>query len=42
MGDTRIYRDEETVKEYGRRLKEIERRINEINVEIGTLENQLI
>ncbi|MFH0877565.1 MAG: ABC-F family ATP-binding cassette domain-containing protein [Candidatus Omnitrophota bacterium] len=41
LSDQRIYRDEETVKTYGRRLKEIEQRCAEIDREIRELEQDL-
>ena len=37
-----IYRDEDTAKDYGRRLKEIEKLISEINNKIKHLEEQII
>lgn len=37
-----IYRDEDTAKDYGRRLKEIEKRIAEIDGEVKVLEGQII
>lgn len=37
-----FYRDEETAKEYGRRMKEIEKRNTEIDAEIKKLEGQII
>ncbi|MEW6008783.1 MAG: ABC-F family ATP-binding cassette domain-containing protein [Candidatus Omnitrophota bacterium] len=42
LSNTRIYRDEETVKEYGRRLKEIQKRIVDIDAEIEQLKLELI
>ncbi|MBU1125508.1 MAG: ATP-binding cassette domain-containing protein, partial [Candidatus Omnitrophica bacterium] len=36
LSDTKIYRDEETVRSYGRRLKEIEQLIVEIDRQIGS------
>lgn len=42
LANPHIYRDEETVKEYGRRLKEIEKRTAEIEGEIKALEAQLV
>lgn len=42
LSDPKIYRDEETAKEYGRRLKEIERIISGVNGEIKKLEEQII
>ncbi len=42
LGNQRIYRDEETVKEYGRRLKEIEKRCADIDVEIKALEAKIV
>jgi len=37
-----IYRDEDTARDYGRRLKEIERLISEIDNQIKNLEGQII
>jgi len=42
LSNPKIYRDEETVKEYGRRMKEIERIISGINNEIKKLEEEII
>ena len=42
LSSPHFYRDEETAKEYGRRMKEIERHILEIDTEIKALENQII
>jgi ATP-binding cassette subfamily F protein 3 len=42
LADQRIYREEETVKEYGRRLKDIEKRNAEIDMEIAGLEKKII
>jgi len=42
LADQRIYREEETVKEYGRRLKDIEKRCAEIDKEIADLEKRII
>jgi ATP-binding cassette subfamily F protein 3 len=42
LSNPRIYRDEDTVAEYGRRLKEIERLISGIDSEIKQLEGQII
>ncbi|MFH0941210.1 MAG: ATP-binding cassette domain-containing protein, partial [Candidatus Omnitrophota bacterium] len=42
LADQRIYREEETVKEYGRRLKDIEKRSAEIDKEIADLENKIM
>ena len=42
LSNPHFYRDEETAKEYGRRMKEIERFIQEMDVEIKALENQII
>jgi len=42
LSNPHFYRDEETAKEYGRRMKEIERSIQELDVEIKALENQII
>lgn len=41
LSDQRIYRDEGVVKEYGRRLKEIERLIIQIDEEVRQLEGEL-
>lgn len=38
----RFYRDEDTARRYGRRLKEIEKRIAEIDLEIKELESQIL
>jgi ATP-binding cassette subfamily F protein 3 len=42
LSNPNIYRDEETVKEYGRRLKEIEKLIAEIVSEIKILESRMV
>jgi ATP-binding cassette, subfamily F, member 3 len=42
LSSPHFYRDEETAKEYGRRMKEIERLILEIDSQIKALENQII
>jgi ATP-binding cassette subfamily F protein 3 len=42
LSNPRFYQDEERAKEYGRRLKEIEKLIAEINNEIKQLESQII
>jgi ATPase subunit of ABC transporter with duplicated ATPase domains len=42
LSDSRIYRDEDTARDYGRRLKEIERLISELDNEIKKLEEQII
>jgi len=42
LSNPHFYRDEETAKEYGRRMKEIERLIQEIEVDIKALESQII
>ena len=42
LSQPHFYRDEETAKEYGRRLKEIEKRNAAIDAEIGSLETQII
>lgn len=42
LSNPHIYRDEETVKEYGRRLKEIEKLIAEINEEINRINSRKI
>ena len=42
LSSPHFYRDEETAKEYGRRMKEIERLLQEMDAEIKALENQII
>jgi ATP-binding cassette, subfamily F, member 3 len=42
LSDSRIYSNEERAKEYGRRLKEIEKRTCEIDLEIKNLQQGLI
>jgi len=42
LSNPHFYRDEETAKEYGRRMKEIERLIQEIEAGIKALESQII
>ena len=42
LSNPHFYRDEETAKEYGRRMKEIEKLILEITGQIKALENQII
>jgi ATP-binding cassette subfamily F protein 3 len=42
LSNPKIFRDEETAKAYGRRLKEIERLAAEIDEEIKGLESQII
>jgi ATP-binding cassette subfamily F protein 3 len=42
LANPRIYRDENTVRDYGRRMKEIEKIISEIESEIKKLEDQII
>ncbi|MDP2927960.1 MAG: ATP-binding cassette domain-containing protein [Candidatus Omnitrophota bacterium] len=42
LSNPHFYRDEETAKEYGRRMKEIERLLQEMDAEIKALENQII
>ena len=42
LSNPHFYRDEETAKEYGRRMKEIEMLLREMDVEIKALENQII
>ncbi len=42
LSNPHFYRDEETAKEYGRRMKEIEKLISEVDTEIKALENQII
>ncbi|MDD5253268.1 MAG: ABC-F family ATP-binding cassette domain-containing protein [Candidatus Omnitrophica bacterium] len=42
LSNPHFYRDEETAREYGRRMKEIEKLIQEIEVNIKALESQII
>jgi len=42
LSNPHFYRDEETAKEYGRRMKEIEKQICQIDTEIKALESQII
>ncbi len=42
LSNPHFYRDEETAKEYGRRMKEIEKFLQEMDTEIKALENQII
>jgi ATP-binding cassette subfamily F protein 3 len=42
LSSPHFYRDEETAKEYGRRMKEIEKLLAEMAAQIKTLENQII
>ena len=42
LSNPHFYRDEETAKEYGRRMKEIEKLIQEIETDIKALESQII
>ena len=42
LSNPHIFRDEETAKTYGRRLKEIEKLISEIDLEIKGLEAQIL
>jgi ATPase subunit of ABC transporter with duplicated ATPase domains len=42
MSDPKIFRDEETVKSYGRRLKDIEKEIEVLSIDIEALKKQLI
>jgi len=42
LSNPKIFRDEETAKNYGRRLKEIDKLISAIDVEIKELEKQII
>jgi len=42
LSNPHIYRDEDTVKLYGRRLKEIEKRLAEIEEEVSQLESKII
>ena len=41
LSNPHIYRDEDTAREYGRRLKEIEKRIAEIALEVKGFEAQI-
>jgi hypothetical protein len=42
LSSPHFYRDEETAKEYGRRMKEIEKLILELDGEIIALEKEII
>jgi len=42
LSNPHFYRDEETAREYGRRMKEIEKLIQEIGTDIKALESQII
>jgi hypothetical protein len=42
LSDQKIYRDEEVVRDYGRRLKEIEKRSGELDEEIKSLQAQML
>ncbi len=42
LSNPHFYRDEDTAKEYGRRMKEIEKLVREIEEEIKALESQII
>jgi ATP-binding cassette subfamily F protein 3 len=42
LSEPHFYRDEETAKEYGRRMKEIEKLILELEAQIKVLESQII
>ena len=42
LSSPHFYRDEETAKEYGRRMKEIEKLLSEMDSQIKALENQII
>lgn len=42
LSSPHFYRDEDTAREYGRRMKEIERLIQEIEADIKALESQII
>ena len=42
LSSPHFYRDEETAKEYGRRMKEIEKLLAEMDTQIKALENQII
>jgi len=41
LSNPKIYREEETVSEYGRRLKEIDKNIQEIDAQIADIENKI-
>lgn len=42
LSDPRIFRDEETARQYGRRLKEIDAEVSEIDSKIKQLESQIL
>jgi hypothetical protein len=42
LSNPKIYRDEETAREYGRRMKEIEKRNVEIDLEVDGLEKEIV
>jgi len=42
LSNPHFYRDEETAKEYGRRMKEIEKLLQEMDAQIKALENQIL
>lgn len=42
LADPHIYRDEETARDYGRRMKEIEKRLSGIDAEIKEIERQIV
>ncbi|MFA4888757.1 MAG: ABC-F family ATP-binding cassette domain-containing protein [Candidatus Omnitrophota bacterium] len=42
LSSPHFYRDEETAREYGRRMKEIEKTISEIDKEVNSLESRII
>jgi ATP-binding cassette subfamily F protein 3 len=42
LSNPHLYRDEETAKDYGRRMKEIEKLLLQMDTEIKALENQII
>lgn len=42
LSNPHFYRDEDTAREYGRRMKEIKKQILEIDTDIKALENQII
>ena len=42
MADPHIYRDEDTAREYGRRMKEIEKRLSGIEAEIKEIESRIV
>jgi len=42
LSDPKIFRDEETARNYGRRLKEIDKEISEMDIKIKQLEDKII